>query len=455
MEQQAGRKILDAQRARAAEKKIGTMQTVVPNKRKGYRFIKRAFDVVASLLGLIVLSPVFLIIAIVIFIDDPGPVLFFQERTGLNGRVFRIWKFRSMCKDAASKRFEMESQNELDGPAFKMKNDPRITRAGKFLRRSSLDELPQLVNILKGEMSVVGPRPLPTYEAEKCNDYQKQRLLVKPGLTCYWQCSGRNDIQFDEWIEMDLKYICEAGVYVDIKIICKTFLSVLGGRRLLKHPADTKKNISGNKRRSFYLRIKRMLDITGGIFALVVLAPLLLITAAAIVLENGFPVIFIQNRVGQGEKMFHMYKFRSMCKDAAKLHAQMKEEHGDAEVSFKLKDEEDPRITKIGKLIRKYNIDELPQLFNILKGDMSFVGPRPLPFYEYEEERHTYGGKYQKRYTVPQGLTCTWQVSDRAACSFEERMQMDVDYAQNSGLWMDFCLIVKTFVRTVRGKAVY
>lgn len=204
--------------------------TVVPNKRLRYRFVKRTFDILASLIGLILLSPLFLIVAIAIFIDDPGPVLFFQERNGLNGRVFRMWKFRSMYKDAPEKRFEMESQNELDGPAFKITNDPRVTRVGRLIRKASIDELPQLVNILRGQMSIVGPRPLPTYETAKLTQQQRKRLLAKPGLVCYWQVSGRNDIPFDEWMRMDYRYINEASVLTDLKILCMAVPAVISGK---------------------------------------------------------------------------------------------------------------------------------------------------------------------------------------------------------------------------------
>lgn len=194
-----------------------------------FLFVKRGFDIIASLTGLIFLSPVFLLCAIAIWIEDGNSIIYKQDRNGLNGKVFRIYKFRSMCKNAEKMHKELLIHNELDGPAFKMKDDPRLTKVGKFLRKTSLDELPQLINILKGEMSVVGPRPLPTYETKQCTPYQNQRLLVKPGLTCYWQCSGRSDIPFDEWMEMDLKYIREANIWVDIKIICKTVFSVIGG----------------------------------------------------------------------------------------------------------------------------------------------------------------------------------------------------------------------------------
>lgn len=194
-----------------------------------FKIIKRCFDVLGALLGLIILAPLFLIIALAIRMEDGGYAFYKQDRNGLNGKVFHMYKFRSMCMDAEQMHQSLLEKNELDGPAFKLKNDPRVTKVGRFIRRTSLDELPQLVNILKGEMSFVGPRPLPTYETAQCNDYQKQRLLVKPGLTCYWQCSGRNNVSFDEWIELDLKYIKEASLWTDFKIMCKTVVSVISG----------------------------------------------------------------------------------------------------------------------------------------------------------------------------------------------------------------------------------
>jgi len=204
--------------------------SVTPNASPVYRFLKRTGDILISLLGLIVLSPVLAVVALLIWLEDRGPVIFTQERNGLNNRIFKMYKFRSMVINAAALRSEMEKYNELDGPAFKMKHDPRITRIGRFIRKTSLDELPQLVNILLGQMSLVGPRPLPTYETAQCNDYQMQRLLVKPGLTCYWQISGRSDITFDEWIEMDLKYIREASALTDLKILFQTARAVLTGK---------------------------------------------------------------------------------------------------------------------------------------------------------------------------------------------------------------------------------
>ena len=206
------------------------MTHVQPNRRFTYRFIKRTADIVFSLFGLIALSPLFVLIAVAVASEREGGVIFRQARAGWRNQPFTMYKFRTMVKNAAALREEMEQFNELDGPAFKMQNDPRITKVGRFLRSTSLDELPQLFNVLKGDMSLVGPRPLPTYESEKCSEEQLQRLLVKPGITCYWQACGRNDVSFDEWIEMDLRYIREQNLRTDAVILLRTVKAVLSGR---------------------------------------------------------------------------------------------------------------------------------------------------------------------------------------------------------------------------------
>ncbi len=206
-------------------------ETVVNHKKSlAYRFVKRFIDIVAGFFGIICLSPVFLIVSLLIFLEDGGKPIFIQERSGLNNVPFKMFKFRSMHVNASKMREELGKFNELDGPAFKMKEDPRITKIGAFIRKTSIDELPQLLNVLIGNMSLVGPRPLPTYETKECNEYQLQRLLTKPGITCYWQISGRNDISFDEWIEMDLRYINEASLFTDIKILLLTVKAVITGK---------------------------------------------------------------------------------------------------------------------------------------------------------------------------------------------------------------------------------
>ena len=200
--------------------------------RRVYWVVKRFFDIVLSSMAILVLSPVFLIVALAIYIDDPkGSPFFVQTRVGRHGKKFKFYKFRSMVSNAEELLDQLKEKNEKDGPVFKMKDDPRITRIGKFIRKTSIDELPQLFNILKGDMSIVGPRPSLPKEVSQYNDYQAQRLFVTPGLTCYWQASKkRDDISFDEWVDLDIKYILERSWFVDIKLIFKTFIVVFTGQ---------------------------------------------------------------------------------------------------------------------------------------------------------------------------------------------------------------------------------
>ena len=202
---------------------------VLRNNRRYWAF-RRAQDVLLSLVALLVLWPVMLLVAAIIVIDSPGAgPIFAQDRVGRDGKVFRFYKFRSMIPDAEEKQNDLLQHNEMEGPAFKMKGDPRITRVGRFLRKSSIDELPQLWNVLKGDMSIVGPRPPLPREVEQYDEYQLQRLYVTPGLTCYWQIQPhRNDLSFEEWLELDLKYIKERSFVNDWKIILATFGAVLG-----------------------------------------------------------------------------------------------------------------------------------------------------------------------------------------------------------------------------------
>jgi lipopolysaccharide/colanic/teichoic acid biosynthesis glycosyltransferase len=203
--------------------------TATVKKRRWYWIVKRTQDVVLSSLALIVLLPIMLLTALIIFIDDPhGSPIFTQIRCGKNGKAFKMYKFRSMYVDAEDRLEELLQYNEMDGPAFKIKDDPRITRVGKFIRATSIDELPQLINVINGTMSLVGPRPNLFREWENLDAKWKQRACVSPGLTCYWQITPhRNDMPFDEWMELDLKYIREQSFLVDWRIMFKTVGAVL------------------------------------------------------------------------------------------------------------------------------------------------------------------------------------------------------------------------------------
>ncbi|MEE7581669.1 MAG: sugar transferase [Oscillospiraceae bacterium] len=193
-----------------------------------YVILKRFFDIVLSVIAIVVLSPLMLVVSVIIYIDDKGSPIFVQQRYTQDGKIFKMYKFRSMYVDAEERFNEVKHLNEIDGNIiFKSKDDPRITRIGKFIRKTSIDELPQLFNILKGDMSIVGPRPPITREVVQYTSYQMNRLLVKGGLTCFWQCSGRSNLNFDEQVELDIKYIKNRSLFLDFKLILKTVKTVL------------------------------------------------------------------------------------------------------------------------------------------------------------------------------------------------------------------------------------
>ena len=195
-----------------------------------YEIIKRLIDIICSFMGLLAFSPLFIIIAIIIKFTSKGPVFFSQKRVGKYGREFDMYKFRSMVVNAEELKEKLAAQNEMSGPMFKMKDDPRVTKVGKFIRKTSIDELPQLWNVLKGDMSLVGPRPSLPKEVAQFEDWMHKRLEVKPGLTCYWQVSGRNNIDFEDWMKLDIRYVKERNLWIDIKLIFKTVFVLFGDK---------------------------------------------------------------------------------------------------------------------------------------------------------------------------------------------------------------------------------
>lgn len=196
--------------------------------KKCYEMVKRLLDILLSIIGLILTSPILLWVALKIYLEEPGaPILFSQERVGKNKRTFTMYKFRSMCTDAEEKLENLLDKNEIEGAMFKIKDDPRITKIGKFIRKTSLDELPQLWNVLKGEMSLVGPRPPLPREVRQYSHHDEQRLLVKPGCTGIWQVNGRSDVNFKEMVAMDLQYVQQRSIIIDFKIILKTIWKML------------------------------------------------------------------------------------------------------------------------------------------------------------------------------------------------------------------------------------
>jgi exopolysaccharide biosynthesis polyprenyl glycosylphosphotransferase len=206
-----------------------TVRRQIAPKVINYRKRKRLLDMFGSLFLLVLALPVMAVIALAIRLNSRGPVFYTSKRVGRMGRIFDFYKFRSMYVDADERLKDVLANNEKDGPIFKMQNDPRITRVGRFLRKTSLDELPQLFNVFRGDMSLVGPRPPLPHEVEKYDEYAMERLAVRPGMTCYWQIMGRSNLSFEEWMKLDHKYLEEMSVTTDIKILLKTPLAVLKG----------------------------------------------------------------------------------------------------------------------------------------------------------------------------------------------------------------------------------
>ena len=200
------------------------------NRKRIYEISKRAIDIIGAGSGLLLLSPVIAIVACAVKFTSKGTVFFSQKRVGKNGELFDMYKFRSMVVNAEELKEKLAHQNEMSGPMFKMKDDPRVTKVGKFIRKTSLDELPQLWNVLKGDMSLVGPRPSLPKEVAQFEKWMYKRLSVKPGLTCFWQVSGRNNIDFEDWMKLDIKYVDERNIWIDIKLIFKTVLVLFGDK---------------------------------------------------------------------------------------------------------------------------------------------------------------------------------------------------------------------------------
>ncbi|MFP3719440.1 sugar transferase [Niallia circulans] len=206
-------------------------EEVLIKEQKAYLLFKRVFDILCAIIGLLILSVLFFIIGFLIKLEDKqGSIFFKQTRIGKDGKPFEMYKFRSMVSNAEDLKASLMDKNEATGPVFKIKDDPRVTRVGKFIRKTSIDELPQLINVIKGEMSLVGPRPSLPQEVAAYSSYERQRLKIVPGITCYWQVGGRSNLSFSEWVELDLKYIRERNLFIDFKLIIKTFFVLFGSK---------------------------------------------------------------------------------------------------------------------------------------------------------------------------------------------------------------------------------
>lgn len=409
-------------------------------------FIKRIVEIFISLIGLIIFIP----LAIVVFFQnvknkDYGKVLYTQERIGKNGKIFKMYKFRTMVNNADEILENMLKDDEIRAEYEKyrkLRNDPRVTKFGKILREKSLDEFPQFINILKGEMSIVGPRPYLPEEKERMGKYYNYIVQHKPGLTGVFQISGRERVAFSERLDMDLRYHYRRTFLVDLKIALITMLVTLK-RKKTYNVGELTLDTLGYISRGFTLFIKRIIDIIGAIVGIAILIPLTVaVWIGNRICKDKGPIFYSQERIGKDGKIFKMYKFRSMVVGADEVLQELleKDEEANKEYSEFKKLENDPRITKFGNFLRKTSLDEFPQFINVLKGEMSIVGPRAYLIREKEDM----GDTYDTIIRCKPGITGLWQVNGRSSVNFKTRLDMDVEYYNKYSTTLDLEILFKT-----------
>ena len=409
--------------------------------------ILRTLEILISTVGVISLLP----LSIVIYFqnlkhNDNGPIFYTQDRIGKDGKVFKMIKFRTMSKNADEVLEAMLSDEEIKKEYEtyrKFKHDPRLTTFGKILREKSLDEFPQFINVFLGQMSIVGPRPYMPEEKERMGDYFDRIVSHKPGMTGVFQISGRERVTFDERLDMDIKYHYRKSFTVDLKIALITLL-VTFVRKETYNLGEITADTAGYISRLLTLFVKRIIDIIGAIVGIILLVPLTAVVwiGNRICGDKG-PIIYTQERLGQKGTTFKMYKFRSMVIGAEDILKDLleKDEEARKEYSEYKKLKNDPRITKMGHILRKTSLDEFPQFINVLKGEMSLVGPRAyLP-----EEKVDMGVSFDRILETKPGITGLWQVSGRSETTFEERIAFDLKYNKKISIFRDCEILIKTF----------
>ena len=414
--------------------------------------LRRTIDITFSIIGIILLIP----LTIIVFFQnlkngDNGKIFYTQNRIGKNGKIFKMYKFRTMVNNAdeiLQKMLQNEEIKKEYETYRKIKNDSRLTTFGRFLRNTSLDEFPQFINVLKGDMTIVGPRPYLPEEKERMGTYYKYIIQNKPGITGVYQISTGSNMKFDDRLDMDYKYHYKRNFIMDLKIVFITALITLrrkGTFEIGGKAVDTIDYIA----RQLTLFCKRIIDIIGSIIGIILLIPL----TGAIWLINKInkeegPVFYTQERIGKDGKHFKMFKFRSMVVDAderlEKMLAENEELRKEFEKTRKL--QKDPRITKVGKFLRQTSLDEFPQFINVLKGDMSLVGPRAV----IDGEIELFGEHKKEVLSVKPGITGYWAANGRSDTTYDERVQLETYYANNMSLPLDVAILAKTVVTVVK-----
>lgn len=417
------------------------------------KFLRRATDIIVALIGLIILIP----LTISIYLQklkhkDYGKIFYTQERIGKDGKIFKMYKYRTMVENADEMLAEMlknkETRKEYE-KYRKLKDDPRITKLGKILRDTSLDEFPQFINILKGDMSIIGPRPYMVDEKEKMGDYYNYIVQHKPGLTGVFQISGNPRVDFLDRLDMDVRYHYNKTMWLDLKIALITVLVTLRRKSTFGTVGTTTFESIGYISEFLTLVIKRIIDVIGAIVGIAILLPLTAIVYIGnrICKDDG-PIFYSHERIGKDGKVFKMYKFRSMVVNADEILKDLLEKDKEARKEWEAhrKLVNDPRITKMGNFIRKNSLDEFPQFINVLKGDMSLVGPRAVV----ADEIDKFGIHKDEVLSVKPGITGYWAANGRSDTSYEERVEMESYYARNFSIIFDIQILFKTVISVVK-----
>ena len=386
--------------------------------RKSKAIISRFIDIVFASIGIVFLIPVLILVFLGNLINGKimSPITY-EKRVGKGGKVFKMFKL-----------------NSADGSEQK-----------EFLEKTSIDELGQFINILIGNMAIVGPRPYRQEDIENVGEYYNNITRIKPGFTGVYQISGRTKIDLLDRLDMDTRYYYNKSIWTDFKIIMITLL-ITAKRKKVGRFADytytTIKDFIG-------ACIKRIIDIIGAIVGITILIPLTLIVAIVnfISREKG-PIFFSHERIGRYGKKFKMYKFRSMVIDADERLEKLLIKDADARKEWKEnhKLKNDPRITKVGKFLRKTSLDEFPNFINVLKGEMSLVGPRAI----IDDEIEKFGSLFKKCFSVKPGITGYWAANGRSNTTYDERVKLEVTYAEKHSTKMDVEILAKTIVGVLK-----
>ena len=403
---------------------------------------KRAFEIIVSIIGLIMLIPLTLVVIFQNLKNNDDT----QERVGKNGKTFKMYKFRTMVKNADEILEAMLQNDEIRAEYEKyrkFRHDPRLTTFGKVLRAKSLDEFPQFINVLKGEMSIVGPRPYMPEEVERMGEYYNRIVSHKPGMTGVFQIAGKERVTFDERLDMDIKYHYSKTLKLDMKIALITLL-VTFRRKETYNIGEITSDAIGYMNRCIVFGIKRVVDVIGGIVGMLILVPLSIgIFIGNRICGDKGPLFYTQDRIGKNGEIFKMYKFRSMVVGAEEKLKDLLERDEEAREEYhtykKLKN--DPRVTKVGHFIRQTSLDEFPQFINVLKGELSIIGPRAYMVTEKSEM----GDAYKTIIRCKPGITGLWQISGRSGVTFQDRLDMDIKYHNDFSLFMDMEILFKTF----------